>query len=88
MVKNQAFQSRSEAPMLAKKMITNQTKSVLVTKNKEKTFYAAAIHGSLINLKWLREEGCPWDEDTFTFAAIHGSLINLKWLREEGCPEW
>ena len=41
-------------------------------------------------LKWLRSEGCLWDEDACTHAAGGGHLDVLKWLRSEGCPwnEW
>ena len=37
-------------------------------------------------LKWLRDEGCPWDERVCTCAARGGHLEVLKWLRAEGCP--
>ena len=37
-------------------------------------------------LKWLRSEGCPWDEWACTGAAEGGHLEILKWLRSEGCP--
>ena len=37
-------------------------------------------------LKWLRAEGCPWDEDACARAAGGGHLEVLKWLRAEGCP--
>ena len=37
-------------------------------------------------LKWLRSEGCPWDEDACSCAAVNGHLEALKWLRSEGCP--
>ena len=50
------------------------------------TFYEAAQHGSLINMKWLYEKGCrKWHHNTFSFAAEHGSLGNMKWLYEKGC---
>ena len=37
-------------------------------------------------LKWLRAEGCPWDEERCRKTAGGGSLEGLKWLRAEGCP--
>jgi len=37
-------------------------------------------------LKWLREQGCPWDEKTFRGAARAGHLEILMWLKEMGCP--
>jgi len=36
--------------------------------------------------KWLRSEGCPWDEAACYYAAYGGHLEILKWLRSEGCP--
>eukprot|EP00594_Rhizosolenia_setigera_P012608 CAMPEP_0178968212 /NCGR_PEP_ID=MMETSP0789-20121207/18079_1 /TAXON_ID=3005 /ORGANISM="Rhizosolenia setigera, Strain CCMP 1694" /LENGTH=245 /DNA_ID=CAMNT_0020654017 /DNA_START=216 /DNA_END=950 /DNA_ORIENTATION=+ len=38
-------------------------------------------------MKWLREQGCPWDDcDTFKYAANKGNLDILEWLHDEGCP--
>ena len=48
-------------------------------------FYAAK-GGHLEVLKWLRENGCPWDSCTCYSAAKGGHLEVLKWLRENGCP--
>ena len=48
----------------------------------------AAEGGHLEVLKWLRAEGCPWDEDACTEAAWYGRLEVLKWLRDNGCPEY
>ncbi len=41
-------------------------------------------------LKWLYENGCPWDEWRCAYAAEGGHLEMLKWLHENGCPwdEW
>ena len=36
-------------------------------------------------LKWLRAEGCPWDEWACACAAKGGHVRVLKWLRAEGC---
>ena len=36
-------------------------------------------------LKWLRAEGCPWDERVCAKAAYGGQLEVLKWLRAEEC---
>ena len=46
----------------------------------------AAMRGHLEVLKWLRSEGCPWDEGACLCAAAGGHLEVLKWLRSEGCP--
>ncbi len=37
-------------------------------------------------LKWLRANGCPWDEHTCAQAALGGHLELLKWARKNGCP--
>ena len=36
-------------------------------------------------LKWLREEGCPWNDWTCAYAAEGGHLDVLKYARENGC---
>ncbi len=42
--------------------------------------------GNLPLLKWLREQGCPWNKNTCSYAAERGQLEVLKWAREHGCP--
>ena len=37
-------------------------------------------------MKWLKENGCPWDIFTFVNATLNGNLENMKWLKENGCP--
>ena len=44
------------------------------------------LNGHLEVLKWLRENGCPWDMLTYSNAAKNGHLYVLKWLKENGCP--
>ena len=46
----------------------------------------AVCGGHLEVLKWLRSEGCPWDDDICSYAAREGHLEVLKWVRSEGCP--
>ncbi len=46
----------------------------------------AARGGQLGVLKWLRDNGCRWDNWTCTLAARGGHLELLKWARENGCP--
>ncbi len=45
----------------------------------------AAKGGHLDALKWLREEGLPWNRLTCAHAAEGGHLTTLKWLWENGC---
>jgi hypothetical protein len=42
--------------------------------------------GSIEGLKWLHEQGCPWDIFTCAEAAEFGHLEVLEWLHEHGCP--
>jgi hypothetical protein len=37
-------------------------------------------------MKWLFENGCPWNRETFTRAISHGNLEILKWLKINKCP--
>jgi len=37
-------------------------------------------------LKYLHENGCPWDERTCEWATHGGHLDMLKYARENGCP--
>ena len=38
---------------------------------------AAAKGGHLEVLKWLRENGCPWDEETCRYAAVSYTHLTL-----------
>jgi len=46
----------------------------------------AVKSGKLTVVRWLRERGCPWNEQTTWAAAQKGNLAILVWLREQGCP--
>ena len=37
-------------------------------------------------LKYLHENGCPWDEGTCVAAAKGGHLDVLKYAHKNGCP--
>jgi len=39
----------------------------------------------LTMLRWLHENGCPWDETIAESAAAIGHLTILKYLYENGC---
>ena len=45
----------------------------------------AAGSGNLELVKWLRAEGCPWDDWTCNMAVNYGHVEVLRWLRENGC---
>ena len=49
-------------------------------------FMSAAKNGNLNNMKWLYEQGCPFDDLTFPMTAANGYLDNMKWLYSVGCP--
>ena len=36
-------------------------------------------------LKYLHENGCPWNEGTCSFVALRGHLECLKYAHENGC---
>lgn len=46
----------------------------------------ASSIGCLKVLKWLKENGCPWDTYTGSYAASNGHIEILKWLKEYNCP--
>ena len=46
----------------------------------------AAAGGHLEVLRWLRRNGCPWNETTCSGAAMFNHLEVLQWARENGCP--
>jgi hypothetical protein len=46
----------------------------------------AAKHGHLECLRYLHEQGCPWDVLTCLEAAREGHLDCLKYAHENGCP--
>ncbi|GFH46454.1 hypothetical protein CTEN210_02928 [Chaetoceros tenuissimus] len=52
--------------------------------------YAVKPHDNtakaLNTLKWLRENGIPWNERTCELAAVNGNLEALKWAKSNGCP--
>ncbi len=45
-----------------------------------------ARKGNLELLKFLHENGCPWDEKTCYRAALNGHLECLRYAHENGCP--
>ena len=59
------------------------TKEVLFSYD---TCNLAARGGHLEVLKYLHENGCPWNEDTCWHAAEGGHLEVLKYAHEKGCP--
>ncbi|KAJ3317390.1 hypothetical protein HDV06_001658, partial [Boothiomyces sp. JEL0866] len=41
------------------------------------SMYDAARNGNLENMRWLKENNCPWGEETFGNAAEYGDLENM-----------
>ena len=56
------------------------------SEKKERFCHKMALNGNLDLLKFLHENGCPWDEFTCSEAAIKGRLECLQYLHENGCP--
>ena len=52
----------------------------------KRTCSSAAEGGHLEVLKWLRSQGCPWDESACAYAAEGGHLDVLEWAIDTGCP--
>jgi len=47
---------------------------------------SAALIGNLDVLKWLREEGCPWDDERVVLTAVkHSQFEVLRWATQIGC---
>ena len=42
--------------------------------------------GHLEVMKWLRANGCPWNEETCMGATEGGQQKVLQWARANGCP--
>lgn len=49
----------------------------------DKLVYAAAVHGHLHLLEWLRDKGCDWHVYTWQAVAINGHLDTFKWLVDQ-----
>jgi len=49
-------------------------------------FYIEAATGNLENMKWLNENGVPFDKWVFYFSALQGTLDNMEWLLVKNCP--
>ena len=52
----------------------------------EHTCAYAAFGGQLEVLKYLHENGCPWDEMTYEAAELEDRLEVLDYLHENGYP--
>ena len=64
----------------------NMNKLPNMNKHTAATTLEAAKNGDLECLKYLHENGCPWDADATRMAAAHGHLECFKYLHENGCP--
>ena len=56
------------------------------SEKKERFCAQMARNGNVELLKFLREQGCPWDRFTCYKAAENGHLECLKYAHEKGCP--
>ena len=56
------------------------------TEKKERFCWKMAENGNMEFLKFLHENGCPWDIRTCSWAAFNGHLECLKYAHENGCP--
>eukprot|EP01032_Pedospumella_encystans_P010466 gene10466-12227_t len=48
--------------------------------------FKAAQGGQVECIKYLHENGCPWDTDAITEAASRGFLDCVTYLHTNGCP--
>ena len=48
----------------------------------------AALHGHLPALKYLHENGCPWDELTCQYAALYKHWDCLQYAVDNKCDTW
>jgi len=46
----------------------------------------ASYNGKLEVLKYLHENGCPWNKKCCQYASHNRHLEVLKYLHENGCP--
>jgi hypothetical protein len=49
-------------------------------------FCCAVRRGDMKILRWLKEQGCPWNARVFTVAIEKGDREIIRWLYEEECP--
>ena len=47
---------------------------------------AAALAGHFEVLKFLHQNGCPWNKETCEYAAFELHLEVLKYAHTHGCP--
>ena len=52
------------------------------------TCTCAAETGHLPALKYLHENGCPWDRNTYWYAADRKHWDCLQYLVDNKCPRW
>ena len=56
--------------------------------SKEYMCQYAALNGHLPALKYLHENGCPWNPDTCWYAAQDGRWDCLQYAVDNKCPDW
>jgi hypothetical protein len=66
--------------------INKKFNNVYIYLNDPIIFRIASQNGNINNMKWLRSEGCVWDEHTFSMAVYNGNIENMDWLLKLSCP--
>lgn len=46
----------------------------------------AASACNLEVLKYLHENGCPWNWEAYEYAAAYGNVDMIEYLHDNGCP--
>ena len=59
---------------------------VMLPLDKRYVMNDAISNGYIDLVKWLRENGCHWNQNTFNAAVNKGNLTILNYLRENHCP--
>jgi len=59
---------------------------LLTSTREESACFAAALHGQLDALRWLRTRDFPWSTNTPCAAASRGHIHVLAWLLQQKCP--
>jgi hypothetical protein len=73
-------------PVRVLQLINVRTLKQVETSKGSKLCTAAAGRGDFMQLKWLHERDCPWDDTTLIAAAKQGRADIVKWALKHDCP--